>query len=317
MQPDLSTTLCDIYLNTPIYNASGPRCTTAVELWELNKSNSSAILTKSCTLTSRIGNPEPRYYGFSSENGDVFSINSMGIPNRGYEFYNMYAQGVNLQKPYIMSVSGLSVQDNLDILRSVKDNEKISAIELNISCPNIVGKPQLGYDFEGMEETLRKVSELWDVNKPLGLKLPPYLDIVHFQSASDIIRNSCVKFITCCNSLGNGLWIDSDTETAVIKPKTGFGGIGGSIMKPTTLANVHKFYQLLGDRVDVVGCGGVTSGQDVFDLILCGAKAVQIGTHFMENGHSVFDQCNSELWDIMMQKRYLQLSDFRGKLKYL
>ena len=112
-------------------------------------------------------------------------------------------------------------------------------------------------------------------------------------------------------AVGNGLWVNSDTETMCIKPKQGFGGVGGSAMKATTLANVHKFYQLIGDSVDIIGCGGVTSGIDVFDLILVGAKAVQIGTQLMEIGPEVFDIYLSELKEIMNRKGYKSIEDFR------
>jgi dihydroorotate dehydrogenase (fumarate) len=135
--------------------------------------------------------------------------------------------------------------------------------------------------------------------------------------AKVIRKYSFIKFITCSNSLGNGLWIDSDTESVVIKPKNGFGGVGGKAMKATTLANVHKFYQLLGNSVDIIGCGGVTSGKDVFELILCGAKCVQIGTQLMENGVGVFEDYLVQLKTIMKEKGYKTIEDFRGKLKYI
>lgn len=309
------SSICGIKLEKCVFNASGPRCTSLEDLVKLNNCKSTgAVLTKSCTLEPREGNPEPRYYGF-----DGFSINSMGIPNNGVDFYCNVAKTMDKKKPFFISISGLSVEENLELLQKVRENDDIDAVELNVSCPNVIGKPQLGYDFTGLRDFLAKVKEVWgNSNKVLGLKLPPYFDISHFKTVAGIINsNPVVRFLTCSNSLGNGLWIDRDTETAVIKPKNGFGGVGGAAMKATTLANVHKFYQLLGDKVDIIGCGGVTSGDDIFDLILAGAKAVQVGTQFMEHGPVIFRKYLKQLVAVMADKGYKTIGEFHGKLKYI
>jgi dihydroorotate dehydrogenase (fumarate) len=101
----------------------------------------------------------------------------------------------------------------------------------------------------------------------------------------------------------------------VIKPKDGFGGIGGDYVKPTALANVRQFYTLLRKDIDVIGCGGVKNGQDAFEHILCGAKAVQIGTKLMQEGVDCFERISNELKALMQAKGYEKLEDFRGKLK--
>ena len=88
-----------------------------------------------------------------------------------------------------MSVSGLTTESNLKILDDIGWNNNISGVELNLSCPNIIGKPQIGYDFDAMDELLRKCFEksLYNYKKKLfGLKLPPYFDISHFESAAKI-----------------------------------------------------------------------------------------------------------------------------------
>ena len=101
----------------------------------------------------------------------------------------------------------------------------------------------------------------------------------------------------------------------IIHPKGGYGGIGGIHCKPTALSNVNKFYHRLGDRLDIIGCGGITTGRDVFEHILCGASAVQVGTCFLEEGLSCFDRLQTELIEIMQQKNYTCLNDFKGCLK--
>lgn len=291
---------------TCIYNASGVNCRTKEDLVDLNNSISPIILSKSCTINYREGNPEPRYY----EN-ELLSINSSGLPNLGFDFYN------SLQftdKDYFLSLSGMSMDDNLHMVTNLSNN--IKGIELNLSCPNVAGKSQIGYDFETTEEILRKVSEILDTNRIIfGIKLPPYFDELHFNKVAEIINESKVNSITCVNSLGNGLVVDIDSESVVIKPKNGFGGIGGKVIKPISLANVHKFYTLT--NTSIIGCGGIYNGKDAFEHILCGASAIQVGTCLYSEGSKCFGRIQNELKEIIEKKNYTKITDFKGHLNYL
>tara|TARA_Y100001970_G_scaffold284643_2_gene402427 strand:- start:1217 stop:2128 length:912 start_codon:yes stop_codon:yes gene_type:complete len=298
----LKTNIAGVDLQSCVYNASGVNCTTKDELLELSHSSSGAVVSKSCTLEYREGNPKPRYF----EN-DTCSINSTGLANFGYKYYG----DIELEKPYFVSVCGLSEENNMTMLKYLDNKLNICCIELNLSCPNIIGKSQVGYDFETMGNFLRKVNEIGLQHK-LGLKLPPYFDMVHFNQASEIINENKIDFLTCINSLGNGIVIDTDTDRVGIKPKRGFGGIGGSVVKSIALSNVRKFYELT--DCDIVGCGGVVNGRDVYDHILCGASAVQIGTQLKKEGVSVFDRINDELGEVMKSRGYSELSQFRGQL---
>lgn len=309
--PNLQTTLAQSELKSCLFNASGPLCSTEEELDGIGESAAGAILSKSATLEQRAGNPSPRYV-----DTPWGSINSMGLPNEGYKYYADYAaKAARFDKPYFMSVSGLSHQDNVAIIKALADYENISGIELNLSCPNVPGKPQTGYDFEQSRILLEMVFE--HARQPLGVKLPPYFDLPHFDMMAEVLNAFPISFVTCINSVGNGLVIDTDTESVVIKPKDGFGGIGGDYVKPTALANVRRFYTLLNDSIAVIGCGGVKNGLDAFEHILCGASAVQIGTHYMKEGPSCFAAIEAELRAIMDEKGYERLEDFKGKLKSL
>jgi dihydroorotate dehydrogenase (fumarate) len=309
MSINLSTTIGNIPLNSCIYNASGPKCTTKEELKNIGKSFSGAILTKSSTLELRDGNPSPRYF----EN-DLGSINSMGLPNQGYQFYADLAKEMQqYKKPYFVSVAGLSLENNLTMLQHLSKVEAIDAIELNLSCPNVPGKPQTGYDFERTKHVLDKVCQL--DQHTLGIKLPPYFDLIHFHQMAEIINQYPIQFVTCVNSIGNGLVIDVEQEQVVIKPKHGFGGVGGDYIKPTALANVRQFYLLLRDDINIIGSGGIKTGSDAFEHILCGASAVQIGTQYMREGADCFERIEKELKNLMLQKNYTSIKDFQGKLQ--
>lgn len=307
---DISTTIAGVKLQTCVFNASGPADVTLSELEVIAKTRSSAITMKSCTLEPRKGNPEPRYADL--EYGS--SVNSMGLPNLGYKAYIKFAKFLKKKyaKPVVASISGLTLEDNKIIFKAFNDSG-VSIIEFNPGSPNTIGKPIIGYDFEEMDRLLEAVSKICE--KPWGIKLPAYFDLVHFEQAAKVFKKYPIKFVTCINSIGNGLAIDPYRERPLIKPKGGLGGIGGRYIKYTALANVRKFYQLFDDKIKIIGVGGVYSGIDAFEFILAGASAVQIGTAFLQKGPSIFEKVQKELMDFMEKKGYKSIGDFKGKLK--
>lgn len=294
-----------------LMNAAGVWCMTREELAAVKDSAAGTFVTKTATLECRSGNPEPRY-----QNVPLGSINSMGLPNHGLAYYLDYLlelQEAEPEKCFILSLVGMSPDETHEILKRVQDSNFKGLIELNLSCPNVPGKPQIAYDFEMTEKLLYTVFTYF--TKPLGIKLPPYFDIVHFDQAATIFNQFPLAFLNCVNSIGNGLYIED--ESVVIKPKNGFGGIGGEYIKPTALANVHAFYQRLRPNIQIVGTGGILTGRDVFEHILCGASMVQIGTTLQKEGVAVFERITAELQAIMTEKGYETIEDFRGKLRYI
>lgn len=306
----LETTISNKKFSNCLMNASGVKCMTLEELSNMKNSGSGTWITKSCTLSPREGNPSPRYVDLK-----LGSINSMGLPNLGFEFYLDYVLNEHKEgnDNLFFSVAGLTLEDNIEMLNQIEKSDFQGLVELNLSCPNIPGKPQTGYDFERTEEVLNKVFSFY--TKPLGVKLPPYFDMVHFEMVADILNIYPIQFVTCINSIGNALYIED--ESVVIKPKGGFGGIGGTYVKPTALANVRMFYKLLRKDISIIGCGGVETGRDVFEHILCGASMVQVGTQLMKDDTKIFSKLSYELKEIMKTKNYATLSEFKGMLKEL
>ena len=313
-----------IVFEKPLSNASGVHCIYRDDLNELSSCRSTGtFISKSCTLESRKGNPEPRYSSLGVSTNS--SINSMGLPNMGYEYYYEFLKSYNNEKPYMISISGLSLNDNITILKKFEklQIEKMqqepsinSIIELNLSCPNVIGKPQIGYDLENLDYYLTEIIKNYSLE--FGVKLPPYFDPVHFNYVADVInRFNQIKFVTCINSIGNGLHINTETETVSIKPKCGLGGIGGSVVLPTALANVHQFYKLLRSNKYVIGCGGIINGETAFQHILAGASLLQVGTQLYEEGIPCFKRIHNELLEIMRNKGYTNINQFRGSLKYI
>ncbi|HFJ6827485.1 TPA: dihydroorotate oxidase [Enterococcus faecium] len=309
----LETTFANHIFANPLMNASGVHCMTTQELDELAHSEAGAFITKSCTINERKGNPEPRYFDVP-----LGSINSMGLPNLGFSYYLEYALAYekvqeNQNQPLFFSIAGMSVQENLEMLEKIEKSGFNGITELNLSCPNVPGKPQLAYDFEATYETLKEVFSIF--SKPLGIKLPPYFDFAHFDQMADILNQFPLTYVNAINSVGNGLYIDTEQEAVVIKPKEGFGDIGGEYIKPTALANVRAFYTRLKPEIQIIGTGGIRTGQDAFEHLLCGASMLQIGTELHKEGPEIFSRIIKELTQIMSEKGYTSIDEFKGKLR--
>lgn len=307
---DFTMSIAGVRFPSCFMNAAGARCVTREELETLGRSQAGAIVTKSMTLEPRQGNPEPRYYAFT--NG---SINSMGLPNLGYRAYAALIPELRrFGKPIVASVAGFGEEDFVTIATAINAS-KPDLIEVNLSCPNIPGEPQIGYDADVTERLLKRVRKV--VTTPMGVKLPPYFDPAHQDKMAQILDRVGVEFLSVINSVGNGLVVDLEKESVVIKPKGGFGGLGGPLIKPMALANVRAFWKLFGGRVPIIGTGGIASGGDAFEHLLCGASAVQVGTAFVEEGTGVFERLESELAVVLGRKGYDSASACVGKLKEL
>ena len=330
----LRTSICQnrIPLTTCIYNASGPRTGSSDALAKIAKSKSGGILAKSATLESQTGNPQPRTW-----QSKLCSLNSEGLPNYGIEYYLQEdtIQAVKMasssdsstKKPYMVSISGHTLEDNLKMLQMILDssayaNNEISAVELNLACPNVIGHPIIAYDFAQMDAVLQSVSDTLtkhcsDDIIPLGVKMPPYFDGPHFEQAASILNKykHVVSYVASINTIGNAFAVDLHSEMPVISSKGGFAGLSGPAVKHTALANVRMMRILLDDDIDVIGVGGVRTGADAFELILCGAKAVQVGTCHWSEGPACFDRICKELENIMQEKGYTSIADFYNKLK--
>lgn len=293
----LCTNLSTINLTTCITNASGCYSSTHSQL---NVLPTSIVVSKSGTLIPRSGNDFPRFH-----TEILGSINSMGLPNEGYEYYAQY----QTSKSYIQSIYPFNIDELTKILLTLNNNN-IKIVELNVSCPNVLSSEY----FEKCESYFDTLSQMRLDNIIVGAKMMPLFNMSHYHVMSDLLLKSNIKFITCCNSIPNGLMINYETETACIKPNDGLGGISGSYLKPISLANVYNFHKILQDKVDIVGCGGIKSGIDAFEYILCGAKLVQVGTQLINEGPSCLDRISNELRIIMGTKKYSSLNDFRGNL---
>jgi dihydroorotate dehydrogenase (fumarate) len=321
----LETSVGGIPLSTCVYNASGPRTGSAAALAKIAASSAGAILTKSATVVAQTGNPQPRTW-HSADN--MASMNSEGLPNSGIDYYIDKATisetmdgcviGTKL-KPYLVSISGKTLADNLDMLdriSKVQADGNIASVELNLACPNVIGKPIIAYDFDQMRDILKAIASR-GYKFVLGLKLPPYLDSKHLQEAAGIINeySTMIRYVVCINTIGNALSVDEVSEAPFIASNNGLAGLSGPAVKYTALANVRQMREQLKEEIDVVGVGGIETGTDAFLFLLCGATAVQVGTCHWKEGPKCFDRICNELQQVLHEKGYSSAKDCIGKIK--
>jgi dihydroorotate dehydrogenase (fumarate) len=187
-----------IHFSTPIFNASGCWCINGEQIIELDNSKLGGIISKTCTLFSKEGNPEPNYYCDEINN---LHFNCKGLPNNGYNYYRNMTNHV--KKPYILSIS----YDDEDKLKTILNDYNLfvknkSLIEINISCPNINNRIP-GYHHEDIDKLCNFLRINSFSNLCFGLKLPPYFEIEFINDLAVALNKytDIIKFITVSNSI--------------------------------------------------------------------------------------------------------------------
>ncbi len=276
-----SAKICGIEFSPPMMNASGVRCTTEEELTALGKSSSGAIVMKSGTFEPRDGYPEPNLYDWHKN-----CVQAMGLPNPGYKELAGYIPELKkYNKPVIASVYGFNKEENI-IMSQAFEKAGADMVEQNLACPN-AGNKILCYHLDEMADLLREVKEAVDI--PVSAKLGAYVDPMLLEEAADAVEYAdCLVLI---NSIPGAVAINDRTYEEILT--AGYGGLSGESIKPIALGNVKRFYEMT--KKDIIGVGGVFSGNDVMKYFSVGAKGVQIGTAFYEEGIEIFDNIIKEL----------------------
>jgi dihydroorotate dehydrogenase (fumarate) len=283
-------------LSPPITNASGPNSVTYEELERIARSAAGAIVTKSMTHCPRTGNPEPRLRSYLDNK--IGSLNSMGLPNLGYQKYaELIPKLKEFKKPVIASIASAPCTHKLPPIEQYREiavtieRAGADALELNLSCPNVEDIP-IAMDPQSVRAVLQAVTR--EVQIPIGVKLAPYNNVPKlFEEIARTLLDFDIAYVATINSEPLTLDIDLKTRTKVIRPNDGFGGLGGPAVLPIALAEVHRFYKFFQRHkapIAVWGVGGIVKAEDAIKHFLAGASVIQIGTLFLWEGPSAFER---------------------------
>ena len=263
----LSVNLCGIELSNPVIPASGTFGFgyEFANLYDINKLGTFSF--KGTTKEARFGNPTPRIAECPSG-----MINAVGLQNPGVEKViseELPRLATCFNKPVMANVSGFSVEDYVYTCGKLDKCEQVGWLEVNVSCPNVHGGGMsFGTSPEAAAEVTREVKKV--TTKPIILKLSPNVtDIVSIAKACEEAGADGISLI---NTL-LGMRIDLRTKRPVIANK--MGGFSGSAIFPVALRMVYQVASAV--SVPVVGMGGVSSAEDVIEMMLAGATAVQVG----------------------------------------
>lgn len=263
----LKTELCGIELDNPLIPASGTFGFgyEFAEIYDINILGSFSF--KGTTKDPRFGNPTPRI-----AECEMGLINSVGLQNPGVE--NVIKNEIpKLQKcfhkPVMANVSGFSVEDYVYTVKELDKIDQIGWFEVNVSCPNVHGGGMsFGTSPEAAAEVTRAVKAV--TKKPVIVKLSPNVtDIVAIAKACEEAGADGISLI---NTL-LGMKIDLKRKKPVIHNK--MGGFSGPAIKPVAIRMVYQVYDAV--SIPIVGGGGISSAEDVIEMMLAGASCVQIG----------------------------------------
>ena len=264
---DTKVTLCGIELDNPVIPASGTFGFgyEFAELYDINCLGS--ISFKGTTIDPRFGNPTPRI-----AECEAGMLNSVGLQNPGAEkVLNQELPKLKkcFSKPVMANVSGFSIDDYVRAVEVLDRDGSIGWFEINVSCPNVHGGGlAFGTDPENAAAVTRAVKKA--TKRPVIIKLSPNVtDITEIAKACEAEGADGLSLI---NTL-LGMRIDLKTKKPVLANKT--GGFSGPAVKPVAVRMVYQVYEAV--KIPVVGVGGISSAEDVIEMMLAGAAAVEVG----------------------------------------
>lgn len=265
---ELTVNIGKLQLKNPVLTASGTFGYGLEFADFMDLSQIGGIIVKGTTIRHREGNPYPRMAETPSG-----MLNAVGLQNKGADYFveHIYPQIRDIDTNMIVNVSGSTVEEYVACAEKIASLEKIPAIELNISCPNVKhGGMAFGVTCAGAAEVVRAVRKVYP--KTLIVKLSPNVtDITEIARAAECEGADAVSLI---NTL-LGMAIDAERRKPVLSTVT--GGLSGPCVKPVALRMVWQTARAV--RIPVIGLGGIASWKDAVEFMLAGAAAVQIGTY--------------------------------------
>ena len=301
---DFSTKIGSKRFSNPIFTASG--CASSGQ--ELSQffplTELGAVVTKSIMTKARTGRATPRMAETPSG-----MLNSIGLQGPGIDTFleNDIPWLIENNAKIVVSIAGETVEEYGVLARRLRAVSGISAVEVNISCPNVENRGQV---FSCHPDTSTAVIE--SVRRNIGGELPIIAklspDVTDIVAIAKAVIDAGVDGLALINTL-LGMVIDTNSMKPKLAGKT--GGLSGPAIRPVAVRAIYQVHQAF-PNIPIVGMGGVATGRDAFELVLAGASAVSIGTASFGNPSAAM-QVKNELADLLTQKGF---NDFRDAIGF-
>ena len=273
---DTKVVLSGLELDNPIIPASGTFGfgKEFKEFYDINILGSFSF--KGTTLEERFGNPTPRI-----AQTPMGMLNAVGLQNPGVKHvveHELPEMKKYFHKKVIANVSGFSIEEYAKTCEILDREEQVGILEVNISCPNVHnGGMAFGTDAKNALEVTRAVKKV--TTKPVYIKLSP--NVTDITSIAKAVEDGGADGISLINTL-LGMRINLKNRKPVLANKT--GGFSGSAILPVALRMVYQVYEAV--KIPLIGMGGITTAEDVIEMMLAGATAVQVGAANLVNPYA-------------------------------
>ena len=300
---DMSTTLGNAWFPAPIFTASGCASSGKELAQFFPLKDVGAIVTKSVMSKPRHGRPTPRMAETPSG-----MLNSIGLQGPGIDAFlaNDVPWLLEQKARVVISIAGETIEEYATLARKLRSVSGISAVEVNISCPNVENR---GLVFACDPDASRRVID--GVRKTIGGELPIIAklspDVTNLPEIARGVVDAGADALALINTV-LGMVINVDTMKPHLGGKT--GGLSGPAIKPVAVRAIYQVHAAL-PHVPILGMGGVASGRDAFELILAGASAVSVGTASFGNPSALI-KIQNELRDILAAKGFATLQQAIG-----
>ena len=299
---NLKINLCGIALDNPIIPASGTFGFGEEfrQFYDLNILGS--ISFKGTTKDARFGNPTPRIAECTAG-----MLNAVGLQNPGINKViseELPKLKTFFNKPLIANISGFSLKEYVYCCEKIDKEEQVGIIEVNVSCPNVKhGGMSFGTKPESAAEITKAVKTV--TTKPVFIKLSP--NVTDITDIALACQEAGADGICLINTL-LGMRIDIKTRKPILANK--MGGFSGSAIFPVALRMVYQVFEKC--KIPIIGCGGVSSAEDVIEMMMAGATAVQIGSMNLKNPY-ICKEIIENLPKVMEKLHIDDLSKIIGK----